>query len=169
MAWEQTLSRIFQLNDKAWMRHANPWSVWTRYSVLPFLVLAIWSKAWIGGFCLGPIALSLLWMFLNPHVFPKPASTKNWASMAVLGERVYLQRDTRKLPDVHNSMIFGLLKVIAGAGFFMALYGAIFEVFHCVFFGTLVAIIAKSWFLDRMVWLYCDMVEHHPEYKRWLY
>jgi len=27
----------------------------------------------------------------------------------------------------------------------------------------------KLWFLDRMVWLYEEMKELHPPYRRWLY
>ncbi|MFC2044021.1 DUF6653 family protein [Chloroflexota bacterium] len=30
------------------MKHVNPWSVWTRYSVLSIIVLAFWSRVCIG-------------------------------------------------------------------------------------------------------------------------
>jgi len=35
--------------------------------------------------------------------------------------------------------------------------------------GLPVTYMGKSWFLDRMVWLYEDMKETHPEYRKWLY
>jgi hypothetical protein len=35
--------------------------------------------------------------------------------------------------------------------------------------GTCLAYLGKSWYLDRMVWLYEDMKEDHPEYKKWEY
>ena len=48
MTVERKIASAFRLNDKNWMKHANPWSVWTRYSVLPLIVLAFWSRVWIG-------------------------------------------------------------------------------------------------------------------------
>lgn len=32
------VARLFGLRGESWMRHANPWSVWTRFSVLPLLL-----------------------------------------------------------------------------------------------------------------------------------
>jgi len=96
MTLERKIANAFNLTDENWMKHANPVSVWTRYSVLPIIVIAFWSRIWIGWWCLIPGVLALLWMFFNPVVFKKPKSTKNWASKAVLGERVYLNRDKVK-------------------------------------------------------------------------
>lgn len=33
--------------------------------------------------------------------------------------------------------------------------------------GVLMAYLGKSWYLDRMVWLYEDMKEINEEYKSW--
>jgi hypothetical protein len=33
---------------------------------------------------------------------------------------------------------------------------------------AVIAILGKTWYVDRMVWLYEDM-KHIPEYKKWLY
>jgi len=30
-------------------------------------------------------------------------------------------------------------------------------------------VLGKSWFLDRMVWLYDEMAEEHLPYREWLY
>ena len=38
------VTRAFGLSGDAWMRHANPASVWTRFAVLPMLVISIWSR-----------------------------------------------------------------------------------------------------------------------------
>jgi hypothetical protein len=73
------LARLFGLQGESWLRHANPVSVWTRFAVLPLLALSIWSRDWIGWWSLVPIALSLVFMVVNPLLFPKPASTRNWA------------------------------------------------------------------------------------------
>ncbi|MDT5210776.1 MAG: hypothetical protein QOF67_3191 [Mycobacterium sp.] len=37
------LSRVadtFRMTDDAWQRHANPWSVWTRFAAIPLMILA---------------------------------------------------------------------------------------------------------------------------------
>jgi hypothetical protein len=39
---------IFRMGEDTWERHANPWSVWSRTTVLPVLILAAWSRVWIG-------------------------------------------------------------------------------------------------------------------------
>ena len=60
------ISRLFGLEGDRWMRHTNPVSVWSRFSVLALLALAIWSRDWIGWLCLVPVALALVWMMVNP-------------------------------------------------------------------------------------------------------
>ena len=54
MTLERKIAKLFKLTDENWMKHANPWSVWTRYSVLPIIVLAFWSRVWIGWWSLIP-------------------------------------------------------------------------------------------------------------------
>jgi hypothetical protein len=34
--------------------------------------------------------------------------------------------------------------------------------------GAAIAFLGKTWYVDRMVWLYEDM-KHIPEYEEWLY
>ena len=41
---ERRVAGLFGLKGDSWMRHANPWSVWTRFAVLPLLILAVWSR-----------------------------------------------------------------------------------------------------------------------------
>lgn len=81
------------------MRHANPASVWTRFTVLSLLSLAIWSRDWIGVWCLVGVALAIIWMFVNPLLFKAPTSTRNWASRTVLGERIWVDRDKSTCPS----------------------------------------------------------------------
>ena len=38
-----------------------------------------------------------------------------------------------------------------------------------VILGIVMAYLGKSWYLDRMVWLYEDMKEKNEEYKSWDY
>ena len=44
---EHALVTFFGMTDEVWRRHANPWSVWTRYLAGPILILAVWSRFWI--------------------------------------------------------------------------------------------------------------------------
>ena len=44
---ERRLARLFGLECDAWMRHANPWSVWTRFSVVSLLGQSV-ANFWLG-------------------------------------------------------------------------------------------------------------------------
>ena len=75
MTLERGIARLFAMSDGVWARHANPWSVWTRMATLPVLLLALWSRAWIGWWALLPVAAVLVWTWLNPRLFPPPRTT----------------------------------------------------------------------------------------------
>jgi hypothetical protein len=60
------VARAFGIDETAWVRHANPWSVWMRNTVLPLIVLAIWSRVWLGGWSLVPLSLAMLLTWLKP-------------------------------------------------------------------------------------------------------
>lgn len=167
MTMERKIAKLFNLTDENWMKHANPISVWTRYSVLPFIVLAFWSRIWIGIWYVIPGFISLGWMFFNPIFFKKPKSTKNWASKSVLGERVYLNRDKVKIPE-HHKVAPNILNAISSVGMVFAIYGIIILEIWPAILGIALAYLGKSWYLDRMVWLYDDM-DDLSEYKKWLY
>ena len=103
------------MDPEIWARHANPWSGWTRVPVLPAFAAAIWAREWIGVWCLALIAVLLIWTWLNPRVFPKPASTDNWMSRGVLGERVWLNRKNVAIPTHHARWAI-LLSIVSGIG-----------------------------------------------------
>lgn len=167
MTLERRLAKAFNLTDDNWMKHANPWSVWTRYSVLPVIVIAFWSRVWIGWWCLIPGTAALLWVFLNPIVFNKPKSTRNWASKAVLGERVYLHRDKVDIPDIHKTPLYAILNFISFIGMVIAIWAIISSSIWGVVLGVALAYLGKSWYLDRMVWLYEMMKTKNSEYQKW--
>lgn len=168
MAYERAMAHAFGMDEGTWARHANPWSVWTRYTALPLLVLAIWSRAWLGWWSMLPLALAVLWMWLNPRFFPVPASTDNWASKAVLGERVWMRRGEVPLPP-HHRRAPHLLAALAALGLPFLAWGLYHLQLWPTLFGVLLVFSGKLWFLDRMVWLYEDMKDQHPDYRRWLY
>lgn len=165
---EKAAAHYFQMSDDVWAKHSNPWSVWTRYPCLPLLSLAVWSRVWIGWMSAVAVLLVVVWIWLNPRFFGKPKTTKHWASKAVLGERAYIKHSKCDVPEHHIRAIRNL-NIITFAGFFAVLYGLITldAVFTTV--GVLVTILGKTWFLDRMVWLYQDLSVANEEYRQWLY
>uniref|UniRef100_A0A832H3E3 Uncharacterized protein n=1 Tax=Oscillatoriales cyanobacterium SpSt-402 TaxID=2282168 RepID=A0A832H3E3_9CYAN len=58
MTLERKIATAFHMSEETWARHANPRSVWTRFTVLPMLILAIWSRIWLGWWSLAPIAIA---------------------------------------------------------------------------------------------------------------
>lgn len=169
MTFERKLARLFNLTDENWMKHSNPLSVWSRFTVLPVIVFSFWSRLWIGWWCLLPVAASILWLFLNPVLFNKPKSTRNWASKSVLGERVYLNRDTIKIPAIHKTPLLMILNGIAALGLFLTIWSTVYYSVAGTVIGIVITIIGKTWFLDRMVWLYEDMKDYNKTYKSWDY
>jgi hypothetical protein len=159
-------TRLFGMNERAWERHASPWSVWTRIASLPVLLLAIWSHAWLGVWALAPVALVMLWLWLNPRLFPAPARTDAWSAKATFGERVSLNRKSVPVPD-HHVRVAHILIAVSAAGFAVALVGALLNDLLMTISGGLVAWFSKMWFCDRMVWLYEDMKDKHPPYAAW--
>ncbi len=165
---EKVIAKVFSMSDEVWERHANPLSVWTRYSALPILVFAFWSRVWLGWWSVVCVAVALFWVWINPRLFRKPKSTNNWASKAVMGERVWLSRKEVAVPERHR-ILPNILSIVAGIGMALCIYGVVRLQVWPTIFGIALAYLGKSWFLDRMVWLYEDMKETHPEYEKWLY
>jgi len=165
---EEFIAKVFSMSDSVWERHANPLSVWTRYSVLPILVIAFWSRIWLGWWSIICVVVTIAWVWVNPRLFQKPKSTNNWASKAVLGERVWLERKEVPVPECHM-ILPNILSIAASIGMVFCIYGVVRLQVWPTIFGIALTYMAKSWFLDRMVWLYEDMKETHPEYRKWLY
>ena len=162
------LEKSMMMDDATWKRHANPWSVWTRVIILPLLTLAIWSRVWIGWWCIIPIILLIIWAFVNPRAFTKPASTTSWASMATFGERVWLNRKQHPVPKHHQRFI-PVLSAMTGLATLPLIYALITNDGIIACFSVILVVGIKLWFLDRMVWLYQDMKDQNPEYASWQY
>ena len=167
MGYGQFTERMMGMSDGTWLRHANPWSGWTRVIIAPLLTLAIWSRVWLGWWCLLPISLIVAWIWINPRAFPAPASTNNWMSKAVMGERLWLNRKEVPIPQRHARMA-DILSMIALVGIIPYIWGMTVLDPWMTVAGLIVVMGAKLWFLDRMVWLFDDMSEQNDEYKSWL-
>jgi hypothetical protein len=156
------------LSDEVWKHHANRWSVITRYSAFPFIIASIWSRLWLGWWYMVPLAIAAAWIWINPWLFRVPASTSNWASKAVLGERVWLNRKTIPIPE-HHARAAIVLNVVTGLGALVLCYGLYALDPWCTALGISITFFGRAWFLDRMVWLFEDMIHTSAEYRDWLY
>ena len=67
------------MDGTAWRRHANPWSVYSRTTVLPLFALAVWSRVWIGRWSLAVIACVIAGKRLNPRLFQMQRHQDGWA------------------------------------------------------------------------------------------
>ena len=168
-AEEGRVAHFFGLRGDAWMRHANPLSVWTRFSCLSLLVIAVWSRAWIGWYSFIPIVAASAWMWLNPRLFDVPASTRNWASKAVFGERIWLDRKNTLIPDQFRSRVPNLANAYSTIGMAMLVYGLVVLDVWLTVAGIVIVHGGKLWYLDRMVLLFEDTKQRNDTFASWEY
>jgi len=162
------MEKAMGMSDDVWARHASDWSVLTRIATAPLIFAAVWSHTVVGAWWIAFLVIITLWLWLNPRLFPKPTTTNKWGSKATFGERVFLNRKTVPIPAHHRSVPH-VLAAIAGAGFILGIAGAWLNDITPTFVGIAFMYLGKLWFLDRMVWLYDEMKDATPEYRRWLY
>jgi len=158
-----------RMSEDMWMRHANPWSFATRLPLLLLLTVACWSRVWIGWYFLIPLTGVVVWAYLNPRVFQKPRSTRNWASKGVFGEKILVNRRFYcvEIPEHHLKAAF-TLTILSLAGAVALAYGVMVLEPISTVAGCCVAYLGKLWYVDRMVWLFEDL-RKHPEFAKWVY
>lgn len=169
MTPEGRVAALFALDDGAWARHANPWSGWTRFAtVLLLLVLAFWSRAWLGWWSAVPVAAALAWTWLNPRVFPPARSDASWISKGVFGERLWARRDAMPVPE-HHRLVPHLLNAAGAAGGASVVWGVADLSVWPTLLGAALVVGAELWYIDRMAWLYADLTAARPElrYRGW--
>lgn len=149
------------MDDRTWDRHANPWSVWTRFTCAPLLVLAIWSRDWIGWWALLAFAAAALWTWYNPRAFPVPLSFDTWAGRGTRGERLYLARAEVDIPH-HHTRAATVLTIASSLAAMVMVYGLIWLDPWATIAGTALTMAFKAWFVDRMAWLYDEMAAKTP-------
>ncbi len=158
--------KAMSMDDETWNRHSNPWSVYTRFTTLPLISFAFWSREWIDVYSVALITLSFLWVWINPRLFEAPSTTNNWASMGTFGERIYLNRENEVIP-IHHLKACRSLQSLSAMGLPFFIYGLYFLDIWVLILGNFWIMAFKAWFVDRMVWLYMDMKESNPIYQSW--
>lgn len=154
------------MDDHAWARHANPWSAWTRLIGAAPIFFAVWSVHWIGWRSAAPIAVAALWALVNPRLFPPPKSADAWATKAVLGERVFLNRKAVPVRAGHVRAGWATT-LIAFAFFALFIHAFATRNFWAGIAAWSGAVLAKIWFVDRMVRLWEEMKDKDPRYEAW--
>ena len=148
---------LMGMDERAWARHANPWSVWTRIPILPLAVALLYARRELGMLVVPPLVLLAVWVFLNPRVFPAPERMDSWAARGVTGERLFLDRRARArrgagLPRGQLRAL-RMLTLISVLGLVPLGYGLIVFDPWATLFGLTLALGAKLWFVDRCAFL----------------
>lgn len=145
------VARLFSMDDESWRRHANPWSVWTRFAAIPVGVAAGWSRVWVGWWFLVPLALVVMWLFLNTRVFAAVAD-EGWAARGIFGERLWLEHP-ESMPATHR-LVLRLLMVAGLLGGVVMIYGVVVLSVWPAASGMAILIMGQVWRIDRMGLLY---------------
>lgn len=140
------------MSDEMWKRHANPWSVWTRFAAIPAFMVAVWSRVWIGSWSLLPIILVVIWLYLNVFIFPPIHKPQSWASKGIYGEKLWLGKRS-ELPG-HYDTIQKWLIILGLAGMALIGWGLYQLHFWGSLLGAVVLILAQLWRIDRFSTLY---------------
>ena len=156
MSFLDKYARMAGMDEQAWKRHANPWSVWTRFAAIPFLILAIWSRSWIGWWALMPLAVVLGWLWWNPHAFKPIEEPTAWSSKGIYGERLWL-KDRSRVPA--DFMVAQRLWTAAGlVGLVLLVWGlSALEIWPTVA-GAAFVVYGQLWRIDRLG-LFYDQIE----------
>ena len=125
------------LSKRAWKRHSNPLSVWTRILSYPLVYVPFWNRSWNQG---AAVAASFA---VNPVLFPEPKSgDEPWATRGVLGEELWTAKRLRDL-----SMLLAVTSVPFGAG---GLWSAYKRRFWPMMLCASAAFLLKLWYIGRM-------------------
>ncbi|MEM2021291.1 MAG: DUF6653 family protein [Zestosphaera sp.] len=156
MSLERVIAKLFRMDDKTFRKHSNPWSGYTRLPLLIPLTLALWSRAWIGWWAVVPVVTVLVWVWVNPRIFPEPKKSDAWVSKGVLGEWVWVNQGRIEIPK-HHRRAPKILRTVAAVGIVPYVWGLVFLDPWPTALGVVLMYLGKLWFVDRMVWLYEDV------------
>lgn len=165
MIWEARLARLFGLDELGWARHANPLSGWSRaLTGLPVIVLAAWSRVWIGCWAVLPGVAALVWLLINPRLFPPPANDHAWMTRGVLGERLWARRAALDAPELRTSLPHAL-NVLTALGFGVMAWGLVVLDLRLALAGAAVSFAAKMGFIGCVAGIYRRASQRDPSLR----
>jgi hypothetical protein len=102
-------SPLKRLTRKVFEHHSSPWSAWTRLLSTPLVLVPFWTRSWRHGALVGA------WLLLNPVVFSEPKDDSAWATRAMLGEEMWIEKRPRDRAMAVNAAAsaFGIGGVLA--------------------------------------------------------
>jgi hypothetical protein len=128
------------LSETTWERHSNPWSGWTRLLTYPLVFVPAWNHSWLQAV---PV---IIWLWLNPRLFPPPKDASSWMTRGVLGEQRWVQER-----PIDLSL---LLNLLMAPSFLAALSMAHARRLRGLLLLAAVTAVLKLWFIDRMTVYY---------------
>jgi len=134
------------LGKEGWKRHANPWSVYTRFAAIPAGVLAGWSRVWIDWWAALPLALVIIWLVINPFVFRPMDKPTHWISKGILGEPLWLEGSPVFAP--HRNVL-RILLAFGIVGMISMFAGVIWLNPWAAVSGALLVTITQVWRIKR--------------------
>jgi hypothetical protein len=152
MTARRWLARAVDLLDENWQRHANPWSVWTRFAAIPALILAVWSRTWIGWWAVVPLAAVALWLWVNPRAFAPVEVPRSWAARGIFGERLWLRESERVPSDLRTALRLLILPGLLGVA--LLFWGLWWLDVWPTLAGAGLVVAAQLWRIDRLGRLY---------------
>jgi hypothetical protein len=129
-----------RLEDRFWRRHANPWSVGTRFAVTPVLMYAVYRRKW------RLLAATLAFTAVNPVLFREPERTDNWLSELVLAEEAWLAEGNGTMSLEYPNVLNALNAVAA----VWALVSAIRRRPVGTVLGTAGLVVFKTWWVEAI-------------------
>jgi hypothetical protein len=136
------------MKEQTWERHSNPWSGWSRMVGYWALLGAIFlHNVWF-------IGIVIVFLIINPKLFPPPKHQKAWMSKSVLGEQIYTKTGMLK-KDLPTFLNFLNLPFFVGSVYFSYTQNLWLAILTCILSTTY-----KLWFLDRMVSIYDQRPEN---------
>lgn len=165
LKFDRAIERVMGMTDELWLRHANPWSVWTRIACVPAFALATWSRDWIGAFSLIPVALVVVFLWLNTRIFGPATDLDRWETRAILGEKIWLNR--RRVPISQTQQRATALALTGSvAGILPAGLGLIWLDVGLTLLGVVVIVCGQIWFLTLLARLYDEVVPDRDRFRR---
>ncbi|NEA19050.1 DUF6653 family protein [Streptomyces halstedii] len=149
MAPIKTATHLHGMSDESWKRHANPWSVWTRFAAILAFELAVWSRQWLGWWCLAGVAAVVVWLWPNVRLFG-PVGPTSWAARGIYGEQFHVDGE---VPAEHRTILHWLIAT-GLLGFASIAWGLIALAIWPLALGTALVVLAQLWRIDLYGLLY---------------